>query len=442
MQKVYLLLRNNQQTGPHSLDELLQLGLKPFDLIWVEGKSFGWSYPSEIETLRSFAPAAPQKAEPVPPVAAESSLSQPIQQIAAPKHIFVSMPGSVAQASVPTPAYDPIEQKAEELRKRAQLYSTQSTLQPEEFKTNYARSLNSVEEDYTSWLYEKKTRKKTSFPTTPLLKIGLIGAGLFGLWWMAKSVFSTSGDLTSRAATYTSAKPEGVQTVTATTETEEQPPIKEEPIAKERVHLKHTTASTTVKKVKENSQSHKGQSLTASTGTAPVIATKEPVPPPQEPAISTTDKNEAPAAEPSKTKKKSLKEVLGGLFKKKKEEPVQQEPQPASTNGNERTATRRDETAASSTVNIADQVDIKMNKNSDDWMMGVEGLKLTLYNRSTVTLNKATVEVLYYSEQNSLLDKKILYFSNIASQKSQTLPAPDHRTADHVEYRVVSATGS
>ena len=54
MQKVYLLLRNNRQTGPHSLEELLQLQLQPFDLIWVEGKSYGWAYPTEVESLKPF----------------------------------------------------------------------------------------------------------------------------------------------------------------------------------------------------------------------------------------------------------------------------------------------------------------------------------------------------------------------------------------------------
>ena len=39
MHKVYLLLRNNRQTGPYSLDELLKLNLKPFDLVWVDGRS-------------------------------------------------------------------------------------------------------------------------------------------------------------------------------------------------------------------------------------------------------------------------------------------------------------------------------------------------------------------------------------------------------------------
>ena len=59
MQKVYLLLRSNKKTGLYTKDELLELKLKPLDLIWVEGKSFGWSYPSEIESLKAFVEAPP-----------------------------------------------------------------------------------------------------------------------------------------------------------------------------------------------------------------------------------------------------------------------------------------------------------------------------------------------------------------------------------------------
>lgn len=53
---MYLLLRDNKQSGPFSLDELKTLGLKAYDLVWVEGKSAAWRYPSELEELRSFAP--------------------------------------------------------------------------------------------------------------------------------------------------------------------------------------------------------------------------------------------------------------------------------------------------------------------------------------------------------------------------------------------------
>lgn len=55
--KEYLLLRNNKQSGPYSLDELQQMGLKAFDLIWIDKKSSAWRYPSEIKEMAAFAPS-------------------------------------------------------------------------------------------------------------------------------------------------------------------------------------------------------------------------------------------------------------------------------------------------------------------------------------------------------------------------------------------------
>ena len=57
--KEYLLLRNNNESGPYSLDELKVMGLKAYDLIWIENRSFSWKYPSEINELAVFAPPLP-----------------------------------------------------------------------------------------------------------------------------------------------------------------------------------------------------------------------------------------------------------------------------------------------------------------------------------------------------------------------------------------------
>jgi len=51
MERVYLLLRNNLQTGPFTFDELLQQQLRPSDLIWMEGRSTAWAHLSEFEFL-------------------------------------------------------------------------------------------------------------------------------------------------------------------------------------------------------------------------------------------------------------------------------------------------------------------------------------------------------------------------------------------------------
>src|SRR5699024_1544532 len=57
----YLLLRNNKESGPFSVGDLVNFGLKPYDLVWIEGKSAAWRYPSEIEELKPYAPAVEEQ---------------------------------------------------------------------------------------------------------------------------------------------------------------------------------------------------------------------------------------------------------------------------------------------------------------------------------------------------------------------------------------------
>ncbi len=62
--KEYLLLRKNVQSGPFSLKELLSQSLQADDLIWVEGHSYSWRHPHEIEELWGYT-SAPLVSEPV-----------------------------------------------------------------------------------------------------------------------------------------------------------------------------------------------------------------------------------------------------------------------------------------------------------------------------------------------------------------------------------------
>ena len=57
----YLLLRDNKESGPYLLDDLVRLGLKPYDLVWIEGKSAAWRYPSEVNELKPYAPVAEEQ---------------------------------------------------------------------------------------------------------------------------------------------------------------------------------------------------------------------------------------------------------------------------------------------------------------------------------------------------------------------------------------------
>ena len=53
---LYRLLRNNKESGPYTASQLKEMGLKPYDLLWPEGRGAAWQYASEITELKSFAP--------------------------------------------------------------------------------------------------------------------------------------------------------------------------------------------------------------------------------------------------------------------------------------------------------------------------------------------------------------------------------------------------
>jgi len=206
MHKPYLLLRNNKQQGPFTLDELLQQSLKPFDLVWVDGKSVGWKYPNEIDVLKNHIPDVQQRVE----VAVQTRVAeQPITQLGPQtkkqgvKKIYVSMPGGVNPSLAPIEEESfsqKLEKKAEELYRRAQAYaekknedskpSIASSATPNtELQTNYARSLDDIKEEYSSWLYAQKTnrkgaKRKMSITVTATILILLAG------FTTAKFVFS------------------------------------------------------------------------------------------------------------------------------------------------------------------------------------------------------------------------------------------------------------
>ena len=140
MQKIYSLLRDNKQTGPYTLEELVGLSLKPFDLIWVEGKSGGWSYPSEIDALKPYVNQPSASAEISSNKQNVSKLSEPVltnetvlvkpEIENASRHIYISFPAD--KNFVKTPALispqdfleeeetpeAKLEKKAQELRNK------------------------------------------------------------------------------------------------------------------------------------------------------------------------------------------------------------------------------------------------------------------------------------------------------------------------------------
>ena len=78
----YRLLRSNKESGPYALNDLVALGLKPYDLVWVDGRSAAWRYPSEITELKEYAPVVEEQPYDrfykKPSEEAESAIKEPV----------------------------------------------------------------------------------------------------------------------------------------------------------------------------------------------------------------------------------------------------------------------------------------------------------------------------------------------------------------------------
>ena len=455
MQQLFLLLRNNQQTGPYSIEELLQLNLKPFDLVWVEGRSAAWQYPEEIPALHPYVPSTPRP-EPFSPITtAAMENSQPVQEITsrdqqgAPsaKHVFVSMPRK-QQAFPPLPPEPdsvPVEEKVQ---------ATPERFYEPTFQTKIAAPVEDYgyEKAYAAEYRMKKAgRKKVQVSGKDLVVASLIVVVIAAGYYL----ISRPSVITKRAVPVVvkelPAEPArdssrvvaeaiaGDPHLQAKTESWPEPKMKwpKESISKEKKQEAIRPASIP----SATASVHNEEILKETSGTT--AETKKPE--------ATSSREQAPQ------KKKKLGEVIKNIFTKNKKEPgkttdptVLDEPRPAT---NRQSTKRSDDEANSKTVtapkenkeedhdvaapepNLADLVDLSSNAPAS-WMMGVTGLKITLRNRSNSTIQTAAVNVFYYDDNNRLLDKKMIYFSNVPAKGKLTLPAPDHKFADHVEFKL------
>lgn len=201
MQKIYSLLRSNKQSGPYTLKELLQLNLKPFDLVWVEGKSAGWSYPSEIDALKMHLPETTKPFEkkettndPEPTSSSMAPTSgKPTPTTANTKHIYFSLPPDkqVDTENIRTKAIvesfeespeTKLERKAQELKNKIQAFTEQKNVPKadNDLDTKYSRSLEDIKEEYSSWLCQQ--RKKKHFPKKfiiPVVAISILTAAVY-----------------------------------------------------------------------------------------------------------------------------------------------------------------------------------------------------------------------------------------------------------------------
>ncbi len=202
----YILLRSNKESGPHTFADLKNQGLKPNDLIWVEGQSACWLNPGEIRELKPLVVSneiktvqQPVLALPVEDRSAEQSFQtksvqeiqqdnfyqyQPVEKaidiVVAPvekKRVFVAMPSNGTMVHKKVEKLEHIPPPMEEPKYVPKKVTVISDFDDEVVtETKYAKPLDEIKELYVKNLMQ---RKKRSFRLKDLPN-GVKQAAVFG----------------------------------------------------------------------------------------------------------------------------------------------------------------------------------------------------------------------------------------------------------------------
>jgi hypothetical protein len=439
MDKIYQLLRNNQQSGPYTKEELIQLELKPFDLIWANGITAGWMYPTEIEVLKPYIAEVKHElvrvAEPIEPLTPSpaapdvvTSTSKPVinqqVQVSSPgKHIFISLPGG---SGIPKPApikkdtvteaveveetpEQKLERKAMELRQKVQAFAAAKKDEPEEptLDTKYARSLDDIKEEYTHWMHEQR-HKGHRLPFTK--KHWMVAAAVILLGSVGYlGIKSYSESQTTNPPHSVSQLPKSNPVI--------QPALltpKTEPNNQSVIHTEYTERSATALRELEQANKLIEEDLKRFGST-------------------THTKPDKPISD------HSWPEEQGETYAASGEPSTDEAVNPTST---EKPRSADPEVypvsnrAEKKAVPLNQQIDVKANYLKNAKAKGLAGLELTLRNNSSQVIKTVAIDVFYYKEDNRLVDKETVYFNNVQPGESIVQTAPGNRKASSATYQL------
>jgi hypothetical protein len=205
MQKNYLLLRNNIQLGPFTIEELLEQEILPTDLIWIEGKSLAWSYASELNLLKlarksSEGTRKSHGGGPHGHTANSKRKRARVRRSEGPYDPPSDHPASTPLLAAPmTSAFTEadVEKKAEELRQRALAAERTHYKQPTPVQSNYTPAYDESEESDIEFIYHKRG---LNIPFPQVLVGGMIIAMLVAGWY-GQPLFRQKTDTVDATAT-------------------------------------------------------------------------------------------------------------------------------------------------------------------------------------------------------------------------------------------------
>lgn len=412
----YLLLRDNKESGPHTVNDLVKLGLKAYDLVWVEGKSAAWRYPSEIEELKPYAPVAEEQPfdrffkknteekKETPPVPKVQSQYAPVAKeeevkFTPKRSVFVTLPGQkTVKAEQPAPAPKPVNQ--------APTPSAVIDDISEEAQIKYSQPLDEIKEMYVKTLKQRKSKiARKSFLMTNLKRAAVI-AGLICVGVLTGFIIkSKPGDKKNIT----------LQTIPAS--------------------LPAVTNSLSNEVIQDPVQQDKLQAIDQP---ADEIQNKK--------ADIKADfdeplKNEQPQPTIRIRKETMIKQKEKKEFDDKQVSPgVETDPLTGERNKKVRSSSDTEEKPALKIKknSLSELVSVSSNDYKRVAFGGIRNLQLTITNNSNFTLDNVIVELQYLKPSEEPLRTENIRFHSVAPNGTSTIRVPDTNRGIKVVYKIIS----
>ncbi len=431
----YLLLRDNKESGPFALDELLHFGLKPYDLIWVQGKSAAWRYPSEIDELKPYAPVVEE--QPFDRFFKKTSENNVQEQATAPdddysryvpkpaeaprpsytpkRSVFVTLPGQQQVAlnkdipkiqTQPAERIEPTPIPAPVIPEQAPTVSV--TENPALAEIKYSQPLDDIKEMYVKTLLDRKSKQAKKGMLATYMKQAAVFAGLVIAGVLAGFIIkSNSGTETATGEVKDLLKMPAASTMAANPGASEEPNDQEEGTPAEKI-----THNATREQPVDNG--------------ARDIA---------EPASYTPDEQA-----PLKIRKETM------MIVPKRKEDYNRQPIPGaivnSLTGERERRMRNSSDFTSSQksakVSLRDMVTVVSNDYKRVAFGGIRNLYLTVTNNSAYELDHVIVELAYLKPSEEPLRTENISFKSIAPNASATVRIPDTNRGIKVNYRIIN----
>lgn len=376
----YILLRQNKESGPFTLEDLKAFGVLSDDLYWVEGQSVCWLNPREIRELKDLIGQEPvkpedylakfQPAEKIP-VVSESSLHSPASK----KNRLTTGRTALDNETV-----------AGENDPGTGTFYTEEKVVTDETETRYSKPPDEIKQIYLKNL-ERQQKRRTLIMQIPLPVKRAAPYAAFLIIGIATGVMINRNNAGKN------------KTVT------EQIPVNRIPVSQPAG-------------IPENPASSADSSLTESSETESMVPEK----PAQEPDAG---------YEP-------------GLVRREKnmKPPVTDKGNTAIVKTEERPASKRNPDTEPAPVRVsAEDISPLVIAKTNDYEVGsfggIRNLQVTVKNDSRYKLDKVTVELKYLKPRDELLRTEYIYFTGVLPSAMQTQPVPKSSRGVKVTCRVV-----